>query len=95
MRIQFTWDPSKAALNVKRHDGVSFEEAVTVFRDPLAVIFDDPAHSEDEFRELIIGYSKRNRLLIISYVEREDIIRIVSARKADGKERTDYEKAKR
>lgn len=95
MSIQFAWDPKKAARNAKKHEGVGFEEAVTVFRDSLASIFDDEAHSREEYRELIIGYSSRNRLLIVSFTERDDIIRLISARKADAKERTDYEKAKR
>ncbi len=93
MSIQFAWDPEKAALNVKKHEGVTFEEAVTVFRDALASIFDDEVHSEEEFRELIIGYSSKNRLLIVSFAERDDVIRVISARKADAKERNDYEKA--
>lgn len=80
MSIQFAWDSKKAALNVKKHEGVTFEEAVTVFREPLASIFDDEAYSEEEFREFIIGYSSRNRLLIVSFVERDDVIRIISAR---------------
>ena len=95
MSIQFVWDPKKSSLNVKKHEGVTFEEAVTVFRDPLASIFDDEAHSKEEFRELIIGYSGKNRLLIVSFTERDDVVRIISARKADAQERIDYEKAKR
>ncbi len=95
MGIQFTWDPRKAVRNAKKHEGVRFEEAITVFRDPLACIFDDEAHSEDEYRELIIGYSTRNRLLIVSFSERGDMLRIISARKADADERNDYEYAKR
>ncbi len=78
---------------LKIHEGVTFEEAVTVFRDALASIFDDEVHSEEEFRELIIGYSSKNRLLIVSFAERDDVIRVISARKADAKERNDYEKA--
>ncbi len=95
MGIQFSWDPQKAVRNAKKHEGVRFEEAATVFRDPLACIFDDEAHSEKEFRELIIGYSNRNRLLIISFTERDDTIRIISARKANVDERSDYENSKR
>ena len=95
MGIQFAWDPKKAVRNIKKRQGITFEEAATVFRDQLAYIFDDEAHSEDEYREIIIGYSDRNRLLIVSFTEQDDIIRIISARKADAKERTDYEKAKR
>lgn len=95
MNLRFTWDTKKAARNRKIHTGVSFEEAATVFRDPLAYIFDDAEHSEDELRELIIGYSVRNRLLIVSFTERSDVIRIISARKADMGEQQDYEQAKR
>ncbi|NKQ34639.1 MAG: BrnT family toxin [Chloroflexi bacterium] len=95
MGIQFAWDPKKAVRNITKHEGITFEEAATVFRDQLAYIFDDEAHSEDEYRELIIGYSHRNRLLIVSFTEQDDVIRIISARKADAKERTDYEKVKR
>ncbi|MFN8489573.1 MAG: BrnT family toxin [Caldilineaceae bacterium] len=95
MSIRFTWDRRKAAKNIKKHDGVTFEEATTVFRDPLAYIFDDDKHSDEEYRELIIGYSYRKRLLIVSFAEREDVIQIISARKADADEQKDYEQAKR
>ncbi|HSN76378.1 MAG TPA: BrnT family toxin [Anaerolineae bacterium] len=95
MNIRFTWDRQKADRNRQEHEGVTFEEAATVFRDPLAYLFDDDAHSAEEHRELIIGYSRRNRLLIVSLAERGDVIRIISARKADGDERRDYEQAGR
>jgi hypothetical protein len=95
MSIRFSWDRQKADRNRKEHKGVTFEEAATVFRDPLAYLFDDDAHSAEEHRELIIGYSRRNRLLIVSFAERGDVIRIISARKADGDERRDYEQAGR
>lgn len=95
MSIRFSWDRQKADRNRKEHKGVTFEEAATVFRDPLAYLFDDDEHSAEEHRELIIGYSSRNRLLIVSFAEREDVIRIISARKADGDERRDYEQAGR
>jgi len=91
MSIRFSWDRQKADRNRKEHEGVTFGEAATVFRDPLANIFDDDEHSAEEYRELIIGYSHRNRLLIVSFSERADVIRIISARKADGDERKDYE----
>ncbi len=93
MSIRFAWDPNKAAINQRNHEGITFEEAATVFRDPLAYIFDDEWHSDREFRELIIGYSSRNRLLIVSFTERDEVIRIISARKANGGEREDYENA--
>lgn len=72
--------------------GVSFEEAVTVFKDPLALIFDDEEHSEDEHREIIIGISALSRLLLVCFVERfEDVIRIITARTATRQEKKDYE----
>jgi uncharacterized DUF497 family protein len=88
--MEFEWDPSKASANFKKH-GVSFEEAKTVFDNPLAVIFDDEIHSIDEQREIIIGHSQRNRLLLIAFTERSTNIRIISARLATRKEREDYE----
>ncbi|MBE9190482.1 BrnT family toxin [Gloeocapsopsis crepidinum LEGE 06123] len=88
--MEFEWDQSKAAANLKKH-GVSFEEAKTVFNNPLAVIFDDEAHSVDERREIIIGHSQQNQLLLIAFTERPGSIRIISARLATRKEREDYE----
>ena len=95
MSIQFSWDSKKADRNRRVHDGVTFEEAATVFRDLSAFIFDDNDHSGEEYRELIIGYSTRNRLLIVSFTERNDMIRIISARKADAGEQRAYEHARR
>jgi len=94
MGVRFQWDPQKAASNAKKH-GVTFVEAATVFQDPLACIFDDEEHSAEEHREIIIGHSKRDRLLVIAFTERDDVIRIISDRKADREEREDYENAKR
>jgi uncharacterized protein len=88
--MQFEWDPLKAATNLKKH-GVSFEEAKTVFDNPLAVIFDDEAHSIGELREIIIGHSQRNRLLLVVFTERSGSIRIISTRLTTRKEREDYE----
>ncbi|GET37421.1 BrnT family toxin [Microseira wollei] len=88
--MEFEWDEAKAAANLKKH-GVSFEEAKTVFDNPLAVIFDDKAYSVDEQREIIIGHSQQNRLLLVSFTERPNSIRIISARLATRKEREDYE----
>ncbi len=88
--MEFEWDLSKAAANLKKH-GISFEEAKTVFDNPLAVIFDDEAHSKDEQREIIIGHSQQNRLLLIAFTERSGNVRIISARIATRKEREDYE----
>jgi uncharacterized protein len=90
MGPSFTWDENKAVANRGKH-GVSFEEAQTVFDNPLAVIFDDEAHSDTEPREIIIGHSVDNRLLLVCFVERDDGIRIISARKATAQERNDYE----
>ena len=88
--MEFEWDESKATANLTKH-GVSFEEAKTVFENMLAVIFDDEAHSVGERREIIIGHSRNNRLLLISFTERPNVIRIISARLATRRERQDYE----
>lgn len=88
--MEFEWDESKATVNLKKH-GVSFEEAKTVFDNALAVIFDDEAHSVGEKREIMIGHSRDNRLLLISFTERPNAIRIISARLATRREHEDYE----
>ena len=90
MTPEFEWDAKKANENLKNH-GVAFEEGLTVFGDPLARIFDDPDHSEGERRELIIGHSAKQRLLVVSFTEREPRTRIIGARKATAHERHDYE----
>jgi uncharacterized DUF497 family protein len=90
MGVEFEWDKDKASSNQKKHR-VSFEEAATVFADPLAAIFDDEKHSHDEQRETIIGHSAKNRLLLVSFTERAGAIRIISARVATKRERQDYE----
>ena len=87
--MEFEWDEAKAASNLTKHE-VSFEEALTVFDDPSALIFDDEAHSETELREIIIGYSSQQRLLIVCFTERL-AVRIISARSATRRERQDYE----
>jgi hypothetical protein len=89
--MEFEWDEQKAAANLRKHS-VSFEEAKTVFDNPLAIIFDDEAHSVDEQREIIIGHSQENRLLLVSFIERFNSIRIISARSTTRKEREDYER---
>ena len=86
MPLQFEWDARKAKTNQAKH-GVSFEEAVTVFGDPLAQIFDDTEHSEGERREIIIGHSGRSNLLLVSFVEADETVRLISARKATRTER--------
>jgi len=89
--MRFEWDPAKAASNIRKHD-VSFDEAVTVFKDPLAFIFDDMTHSEQEHREIIIGISALRRMILVCFVERlEDVVRIISARPATRQEIKDYE----
>ncbi len=88
--MKFDWDESKAASNLSKH-GVSFDEAKTVFDDPLYVDFYDPDHSDDEERYLIVGESDRGRLLIASYTERGESIRLISAREVTRTEREAYE----
>lgn len=88
--MRFEWEEAKAAGNLVKH-GVSFDEAATVFEDPLFVDFYDPAHSEDEHRFILIGESRGLRLLIVSYREDEEIVRIISARAATRSERKAYE----
>jgi uncharacterized protein len=90
MALEFEWDDEKARSNEKKHR-ISFEEAASVFADPLAVIFDDETHSQDEQREIIIGHSDEDRLLLVSFTERGDAIRIISARRATKRERQEYE----
>jgi uncharacterized DUF497 family protein len=88
--MEFEWDPDKAARNLAKHN-VSFQEAATVFGDPLALTFFDPDHSDDEDRFLTWGVSERGRLLIVSHTDRDDRTRIISARAATAKERKAYE----
>lgn len=90
--MQFEWDSGKAQANLKKH-GVGFDEAQTVFFDPLGAIFDDKWHSADEPRELLIGRSVMQRLLIVSFTEREEgTLRIISARELTRQEQADYER---
>jgi uncharacterized DUF497 family protein len=90
LSILFEWHPTKAASNSAKHR-VTFEEASTVFADSLARIFDDPGHSTNEGREIIVGQSAEQRLLVVSFTERRSSIRIFSARKATKRERRDHE----
>lgn len=90
MSLQFEWENEKAKLNLEKH-GINFEEVKAVFLDPLAYIFDDKWHSVGEKREIIIGHDQRNRLLLVCFTERTQIIRIISARLTTKKERLDYE----
>ena len=89
--MDFEWDKSKAAANLSKHS-VSFEEAKTIFNDPLYVDFYDPDHSDNEDRYLIVGRSNQDRLLIASYTERDNSIRLISARVVTRSEREAYEK---
>ena len=89
--LKFEQDNRKANKNIRKHD-INFEEAQTVFRDPLAIIFDDEDHSINERREIIIGHSENNRLLIVCFTEKmEGTVRIFSSRLATKKEWKDYE----
>jgi uncharacterized protein len=90
-RMEFEWDPDKALRNLSKH-GVSFQEAATVFGDPLAITYFDPDRSEEEDRFLTFGHSSAGRLLVLSHTDRDDRTRIISARLATRKERKSYEK---
>lgn len=87
--LAFAWDERKAATNLQKH-GISFEEAATVFADPLARFYDDPDHSTNELRFLLVGHSLLGRLLLVVHAERGDIIRIISARKPTTRERRNF-----
>ena len=88
--MHFEWNPAKADRNLSKH-GVSFDEASTVFGDPLAGTILDPRHSDDEPRFVTIGLSMSRRLIIVAHTEREDRIRIISARRATRREKRTYE----
>ena len=88
--MSWEWDDEKAAGNLEKH-GVSFEEAMTVFDDPLYVDFYDPDHSAEEHRYVIVGTSRTGRLLIVSYTERREAVRLISAREVTPAERSAYE----
>jgi len=90
MPLKFEWNPKKARKNIEKH-GISFNEAATVFSDPLSMTYDDPDHSDDEERFIITGFSDSGKLLMVSHTEQNDKIRIVSARKLKPKERKQYE----
>lgn len=90
--MQYRWDLVKAAENERKHE-VSFAEAATVFADPLSQTLPDPTHSAGEERFLELGYSQQGRLLMVSYTERENTTRIISARQATRIERRRYERA--
>lgn len=88
--MDFEWDESKAKANASKH-GITFDEAKTIFADPLFVDFYDPDHSDDEARYLMIGRAQTGRLLIVSYIEGDGNARLISARRATHQEQNDYE----
>lgn len=93
--IEFEWSDEKAARNLRKH-GVSFDEAETAFDDPYAYVYEDELHSDDEPREVLIGYSARNRLLVVSFIQRVfNKIRIITARLASKRETRIYEATSR
>ena len=91
--MQFEWDPQKAAANVKRRR-ISFDEAASVLEDPLSTTYPDEAHSEEETRFLTVGASHRGRVLVVAHMDRNDTIRIITARRATRREREFYEQGK-
>jgi uncharacterized DUF497 family protein len=91
--VRFEWDPEKVAANLKRRR-LSFDEAATVLEDPLSTTYPDDAHSENEARFVTIGESRRGRVLVVAHTERNDTIRIISARRATRRERNFYEQGK-
>ena len=90
MPLGFEWDAHKARANLAKH-GVSFEEAATVFADPLSLNIPDPAHSQAEDRFITLGESHRRKLLVVVHTERGDNLRVISARRASRRERKAYE----
>lgn len=94
MALTFEWEPGKAKENLRKHR-VSFDEAMTVFRDPLGQLVDDSRHSIGEQRYALLGLSGRGRLLSVMFTERGERVRLISARRATNPERLDYEEASR
>jgi len=92
VELNFEWDTEKARGNLEKH-GVSFEEAGTIFGDLLSETVLDPDHSDDEDRYIIIGTSNRGRVLLVAYTDRNDVIRIISARPLTRSERKQYEES--
>ena len=88
--MKFEWDEVKAKSNLKKHN-ISFDEAVTIFYDPLSATFDDPDHTINEYRFITIGESTHGKLLVVCHTDRQGIIRIISARQATPKERKRHE----
>ncbi len=92
MKMLFEWDSDKAQINITKH-GITFQEASTAFGDPFSMTIPDPDHSEDEQRLLLMGRSSENRLMVVSFTDRDPKTRIISARKATTTERRKYEKS--
>ena len=90
MSLKFEWNPNKAKKNIEKH-GISSDEAATVYSDTLSMTYDDPDHSYNENRYVIISQSALGNLLFVSHTETDDKIRIISARKLTRKERKQYE----
>jgi len=90
MGATFEWDPAKDEANRRKH-GVSFAEAISAFMDPLSLTVPDPEHSESEERYLLLGENHKRLLLVVSHTDKGDRIRIISVRKADRRERREYE----
>lgn len=90
MDLIFEWDVEKADGNLRKH-GISFDEAKSVFLDPLSITRSDPEHSTIEDRSVTIGASNAGRIIVVVHTERDERIRIISARAANPKERRDYE----
>jgi uncharacterized DUF497 family protein len=91
--MRFEWDEDKAARNLAKH-GVSFEEAATVFGDMLSDTFDDPDHSIEERRFVIVGLSEKGRILIVAHTDEGEIVRLISAREPTRGEREFYEESR-
>ena len=92
--MEFEWDPRKASINLRKH-GITFEDAATVFHDPLATYYEDPDHSITERRYLAIGKSAKGKLIHIAFAERLGTIRIIQARRLTKNERRQYEEERR
>jgi uncharacterized DUF497 family protein len=91
MALTFEWDEEKAATNLKKHQ-VSFEEAKTIFNDPVSITIPDPDHSIDEERYIDIGLSSKGQVLVVVYTERGENIRLINCRKATRREQRAYER---
>jgi uncharacterized protein len=90
VKLTFEWNPEKAESNAQKH-GVSFEEAMTAFADLLSITIPDPDHSRGEQRYVLLGMSYQGRLIVVSHTERGETIRIITARRADRREKRMYE----